>query len=327
MKKLLCFSIISLIIVSQATAHDFGTALSIATYNIPYGADVAGMGNADAAAWGWSSNNPAMTAFERKDTPVRGVGSIVYGIADFKKGPKLSYGSVSGVVKTRYGFFQVNYNYLGSGSHSTKVGYDTGFNPSKAIELFWANKIKENLFCPGDEFYAGLEIGTSLSKLTFSLDNKNLLKSSSRGNYGAMGFLYKPNGKINVGGYYLRSWERNRERDLIYRSSETSSSTSNKLKIGVGFQILPLTYAEIDYQLLNIAGSKENQVFAGVEQYVVKNALALYAGWANHSPTAGIGIYFPKGGFNLAYMENPFRELEPHFGKARIIEASIYFYF
>lgn len=326
-KYLLLVVVLSVAIIHQAEAHDFATALETTTWNVPAGADIAAMGNADASAWGWSSNNPAMAAFTKTDNPSMCGASFNYGVINFNRGPDLSFYSVTGGVKIPIGFLQTTYSYFSSESDSTKIGVDIEFQPSKILELVWANKIHENLLFQNDELYFGIETAFSSSKMTFSLNDRNLSQIKSKGNMGILGFLYKPNRKINVGSYYARSWDKTREKDLILNTSESASSTSDQFRFGVSCQALPMTFFAIDYQFLNLDGKKENQVFAGIEQGVVKDFIYLYGGWANRGPTTGLGAYFKNGGLNFAYMKNPFDELRPYFGTADLFMGQIFFSF
>jgi hypothetical protein len=68
---------------------------------------------------------------------------------------------------------------------------------------------------------------------------------------------------------------------------------------------------------------KRDQIFAGVEQQIVKDRLYVYGGWAASGPTAGIGVYFKNVTFNVAYANNTFADLDPHMGHSQMFMATI----
>jgi len=309
---------------AKVEASDFGTALGIATLNIPAGADIAAMGNADASAWSWSSNNPAMTAFSKPGVEWRYGGSGTYGIVEFSKGPQLSFYSVTGAVKTTIGVFQTTASYFGSDTEMTKIGTDSKFAPSRSIDLTWANKITDDLLLKGDELYVGCETSISNSQINFSYNHQRIIRSKSTGNGAMAGFLYKPSERINIGGFYGRYWDRSRETNYLSENSSHDSSATDQIKIGASFQVLPLTFLACDYQFLNLPKMRKGQVFAGIEQGIVKDIFYLYSGWAANGPTCGAGLYFKHGGFNIAYMQNPFSEANDYLGRARVLMAMVY---
>ena len=328
MKKiLLIMAIFFVFLVEISGATDFGTAMSITTINIPASADVAAMGNADAAAWSLSSNNPALTAYELPENKHKSGVNATFGLLHFKKGPAVRFTSDSIGTKTQYGFFSATVSYFQSGKNSTRMGTDLEFRPSKMLELMWANKIASNWLKQGDELYLGLELAYSKSKPNFSLRDQRVLRSESTGNDVTVGFLYKPTAKLNIGGYYGRFLDHSREKDFIFKNSMSGNSISHQFKFGASYQILSKTFVACDVQLLNIAGKKKSQLFAGVEQGIIKDVLCLYAGAADGSPTGGLEISCRRGGIDLSYTSNASPYANKYLGRSKLAMVSIFFSF
>jgi len=310
------------------SANDLETDLGIATFNIPDGADIAGMGNADASAWGWSSNNPALSAFDFSEGgKFKNSGSLNWGNLNFKKGPTINFYALSQTRKIGENFFTVVGTYFSSDREDTKIGLETRFRPCRSVDVTWARKVGKSLFSSVDELYFGTNLEIGRTKANFYLREEGrrqtFIQSDSRSVGGSVGLLYRT-GKLNVGTYWNRIWEKAEESYPLDGEKSHSRSHSDKFRIGASYQILEGTFIAGDYQFLDIDGESFNQFFGGVEQRLT-DWLYLYGGIANHNPTAGLGIYFDRGGFNLAYAEMD--ELKSHFGKGRLITAIIFFSF
>lgn len=312
-------------VVVAVQAGGFDEALSIASVNVPPGADVAGMGNAWVATPNFSSNNPAIL-------PTYGDykigGSATYGRINFKKGPEINSYSGSVAAKLPAGFLQITYSNACSSTEATEMGVGAKFNSSPVLNIQYGLSAAKNFLRQGDELFMGLSYSPHESLgLTFSSAGENLLRSKSSGHSYGTGFLYKPDEKWNIGGYYSRSRSKNKNYDLISGEESRSASRTEQLRLGLGYQVAPLTFLAFDYQHLNLDGAKKDQYFAGIEQGIVKDIFYLYAGWADSGSTAGIGVYFKNGGINVAYMRSPFNDLEPHLGRAEVIMATAYLNF
>jgi hypothetical protein len=311
-----------------AYSHDLATDLGIAVFNVPEGADIAGMGNADAAAWGWSSNNPAMTAFDTAEGRYKNSAAINWGSINFKKGPTVNFYSLSGIRKFGENYIQVNGSYFGSDTHKTKEGFESGFHPSRSLDITWARKINENVFFSRDEMYFGLNAEAGKSGMNFYYRDqgekrKRVIRSESDSLGGSVGILYKVD-KIHIGAYWNRVWEKATDKETIEGERSKDRSFSDKFRLGASWQILEGTFIAGDYQFLNIDGTKEDQFFAGLEQKVI-DPVYLYAGIANQQPTCGVGVYFPRGGFNLAFAKMD--EMKHHFGTGSLVTALLFLAF
>lgn len=336
--------------VNHANAAEFGEALGVAVTNVPPGADVAGMGNAWVATPEFSSNNPAvMTTGKDFHGGVQGT----YGRINFQNGPSINLysGTVSG--KLPIGVLQLSYSKANSGKHTESASSADGefgqfvsffedslqFNRLEGFNVQYGLKLKKNLLLEGDELYAGIGYEHSKSRLTMesivgtpATTFHTVLLSKSRGDSYEAGWLYRPTKKVSLGMYYSYTREKMTEAiadsmaGILLDGSGISKSISNthQYRLGAGYQILPLTFLTADYQHLDIDGFKKDQVFAGIEQGIIKDFLYLYGGWADSGPTAGLGVYFTHGGLNLAYMHKAFSDLEPFLGKADVYMASAF---
>ena len=334
MKKILALSFlitINCIVVSNTHAADFGQALSLAIANVPPGADVAGMGNAWVATPEFSSNNPAVMT---TDNNFHGGLQATYGRINFKTGLDINIysGTVSG--KLPVGVLQVTYSKADSGMGMADFGLDEGFNPGlkfnsvSSLEIQYGLKAGKDWLLDGDELYLGLSYEpVSKSKFSFFLQGRESVVFTSKGYSIGGGFLYKPAKDWNFGGSYTQSRSKDKQEYLLVEESEEYKSRTDTYRLGVGYQILPMTFLAADWQYLDIDGFKIDQLFAGLEQGIIKDFLYLYGGWASSGPTVGVGAYFENSGLNLAYMHRPFKDMEQYLGEANIYMATAYINF
>jgi hypothetical protein len=332
-KALVIMGILCVVLAGYTEIHaaDFGTALSVMTANIPPGADVAGMGNCWVALPGFSTNNPANVA---AGEPFRFGASYSYGLIAFKRGPNLNVYISSASVALPKGVLQVNFSSANSGSAGTAMDVDAKFVYAPTIELMYGLQVAENLLRDGDKLFLGAGGSLSMSKLNFSLAGENVFISRSRGFQVKVGFLYQPVSGLNFGGMYAYSRDRNDDRELTvnddgsqFWSSRRSTSDVHQVRLGMSWQVLPRLLLAVDYQHLNLGHVKRDQIFTGAELQIIKDVLALYGGWANSGPTASIGVYFKNGGVNVAYMNNPFNDLNRHLGRSQMVMATVFMNF
>jgi len=324
--------VIGCFFATNIQAADFGTALAIAIANVPRGADVAGMGNANTAAPEFSSNNPATIA-AAKDFKLGS--SATYGRINFGNGPSINIysGTVSG--KLPRGVLEVTYSKASSDMGIADFGLpDPDFNPGlklnsvSSLAFQYGLRAGKDLLFSGDELYLGLAYEPVFkSKILLFLRGMEEVVLKSDGYSVGGGFLYKPNKNWNFGGSYSYSRSKDKGEYLLVREIEESRSRTDTYRLGVGYQVLPMTLLAADWQHLEIDGFKNDQFFAGIEQGIVKDFLYLYGGWADSGPTAGIGAYLKNGGLNLAYMQRPFKDLEQYLGHADAYMASAYINF
>ena len=154
-----------------------------------------------------------------------------------------------------------------------------------------------------------------------------MLVSESTSNTFETGILYRIAKRVNLGAMYLHSWDESED-----PMDGTTRSHTDQLRLGASVKLDPLklmsidlpTLVSVDYRHLNLPGASDDQYFAGLEQYLVKDTLALYGGYANGGATTGLGIYLPFGGINFAYAYRPYRAIEEFFGKAQQLTVSVY---
>jgi hypothetical protein len=213
-------------------------------------------------------------------------------------------------------YIQVNGTYFGSDTQEVKDGFESGFHPSRSLDVTWARKINENVFFSRDEMYFGLNAEAGKFGMNFHYRDQEggrnrFLRSESDSLGGSVGLLESSLGK----GY--------RQRNSFGRKKQ-GSFFLRQISSGCELENLEGTFIAGDYQFLNIDGTKEDQFFTGLEQIVI-DPLYLYAGIANQQPTCGIGVYFPRGGFNLAFAKMD--EMKHHFGTGSLLTALLFLAF
>jgi len=313
-------AIMSTCSVKKAGAASFDSALGTATANIPAGADVAGMGNAWVASPEFSSNNPAVIAVVDKDFKIGG--SATYGRINFGQGPDVNIYSGTVAGKMSVGVLQLTYSKAGSGTSETLMDVDAKFNSTSEFSILYGAKVAKDFLKQGDELYLGAGFSPgSKSKMTFSVEDQKLIQAISKGSTWMAGALYRLNENVNFGVSYSQSRDKAESYDFLADEVAKSVSRTKIFRTGVGVQVAEMTFIAVDYQHLNLDGFKKDQIFAGIEQGIIKDLLYVYGGLAGSfkSPTAGIGVYGKKYGLNVAYMHNPFNELKPYLGKNSVI--------
>ena len=310
--------------VNKVKAEEFSTGVAKTISEIPFGADVAGMGNASTATPDFSSKNPALIAVENPNNKSDLGVSGTYGLINFDKGPDVNLYWVSGSVQMPIGVLQ----FTGSnGQSSTGTITDdysqVKFNRNPSIDVQYGLPIAKCLLTSNDSLYVGLSYAYGESKLTYIAEPEVFVSKARTHTVGA-GLLYRIGKTVNLGATYDHVWD---STEVFFNGENVGKEKdqSDKLRLGVGIQVLPMTFVAADYQHLYFAdGSHDDQYFAGIEQYLIKDILAVYGGWANGGTTAGLGIYLEHGGINFAYMHRPFRATEEFFGKAEVLMISAY---
>jgi len=333
MKQATCLFVavvVGLYFTSSIHAEDFSTALSKTLSEIPSGADEAS-GIPSTAALDFSSKNPAIIAAGTASgtEPKSKVGATInYGFISFKNGLDVNTGSMSGTVKMPVGVAQLTISDGRSNTGDIDEYSDIKFNSFPSAELQYGLKVADSL-------YAGVSYTYSQSKITSNMTMEdeasgepyNLsLTSKEKSNELGAGILYRL-GKLNLGAFYGHSWDQSR--NYVDGTLEsTDNSKTDQLRLGASIQILPTTMLAMDYRYFWFPDSiHDAQYFAGVEQYVYKDIIALYGGYANGGAATGLGVYFENGGLNLAYMYRPFRSTEKYLGKAEVLEVLLYLNF
>lgn len=312
--------IISLFFTGKVQAADFSTALSKTMAEIPVGADVAGMGNANTASPDFSSSNPAIIGVEGTEKFVAGA-TATYGHLSFKKGTRINLYSVSASAQLPVGVIQIT----GTDARSNRAeieGEKLQFSSMPSVGLQYGLPVGKSFLLQDDSLYLGLSCDYSQSKMNVSADS-DVFMIKSKGYLLGAGILYRFGKVVNLGASYEHAWDKS---DDFYRGIfETSEkSEAETVRLGLSAQVTSMTLLAVDYQHLYLEGEQADQYFAGVEQYLVKDLLAVYAGYANGGATVGLGVYLKHGGLNVAYLNRTFRQLDEFLGKSEVVMVSFY---
>jgi hypothetical protein len=324
--------IASLAFTSRVHAADFSTALNKALAEVPVGADVAGMGGTNTASPDFSSSNPAIIGVEGTEK-FKASATATYGYLSFKSGMRINLYSLSVAAQLPVGVIQVTG--IDAKSNTVSLGEfgddKLKFNSMPSIGLQYGLPVAKNLLLKEDSLYLGVSYNYSQSKMTgrsvigtpattFVVD----LKNESIGQMAGVGALYRIGKLVNVGASYGHTWDKAKDFYNGELDSETRSE-SDTLRLGLSAQITPMTMIAFDYQHLYLpAGERDDQYFAGAEQYLIKDLLAVYGGYANGGITGGLGLYLEHGGLNLAYVNRGLRQLDEFLGKSEIWMVSVY---
>jgi len=326
MKKIMIGMIVVMFAFTFAkiiNAEEFSTAFPKTVSEIPDGADAAALGGATVAVPDFSSKNPSVIAVPPvgEKTPDFGVYAN-YGFIKFKNGPDVNLGFISGTAKLPVGVLQIMGSYAASDTGKMDEFNNIKINSSPYVGFQYGLSIVKDL-------YFGISYTYSESEITMQTSIENPLDleiiSKSKGHEVGAGMLYQLlKNKVNLGLFYAHSWDE--EKTFIDGSLDNAEkSQTDQVRFGVSAKITSMTMISAEvrhYWFPN--GVTDTQFFAGIEQYLIKDSLALYGGYANGGATAGLGVYFKNGGLNLAYMYRPFRATEEFLGKAEAIMLSVY---
>lgn len=308
--------------IGLVNAEEFSTAFTKTVSEIPDGADVAAMGGATTAIPDFSSKNPAIIAVETSEELSKVSIYANYGYIKFKNGPDVNLGFISGTVRLPVGVLQISGSNGISNTGEMNEFDSIQINSSPDIGLQYGLLIAKNL-------YTGISYNYSQSRITMRTTIVNPLDmeltSKSKGHEIGTGVLYRLfDKKVNAGLFYAHSWDRE-ETFIDGLSDSVENSQTDQVRFGLSANVTSMTMisAEIRHYWFP-DGVTDTQFFAGIEQYIIKDFLAVYGGYANGGLTAGAGAYFKHGGLNLAYMYRPFRETEEFLGKAEAFMLSAY---
>ena len=333
---LMALTILPFLVPLKCNAADLPTALAKTISQIPDGGDTASMGNATTGLPSdYSTRNPgAVDALDAEPRNKYGVAAMYTNI-NFKKGPSVNLYTLSGAVRFPIGTLQVSYADGGSSNGTLDEITTMKFDSFPSVDAQYGLKLGSNLLLPNDELYFGVGYEFSKSKLTTSQVNMTSaspamfsMLSESTSNTFETGALYRIAKRVNLGVMYLHSWDQAED-----PMDGTVRSHTDQLRLGASVKLDPLklmsidlsTLVSVDYRHLNLpGGANDDQYFAGLEQYLIKDTLALYGGYANGGATTGLGIYLPFGGINFAYAYRPYRAIEEFFGKAQQLTVSVY---
>jgi hypothetical protein len=315
------FALLLLFAVLPAEAADFETALGIASFFIPPGADTAAFGNAWTATPDLSSNNPAVIAAADS---TRISTSIDYGIASFGNNAFIHYitGTISG--KLPVGTMELSVSDTVSGRLKPNGNLNYKIVSAPSIQILYGLRVKKGLFTEDDSLFVGAGYSCGVEHASSASGETGMATVKTQGNTFSGGLLYKPSSNWNIGAYYAKAKGTSTTYDNTAQGGISTAEEADLFRVGAGWQVFSETFVAVDYQHLNIEGSNSNRIFAGIKQGIIKDRLYLYAGWAGTGLTGGVGLDFKNAGFNIAFMDNPFSDLKEHLGRARFYMFSGY---
>ncbi|MEI7890851.1 MAG: hypothetical protein WCI36_02685 [bacterium] len=310
----------------ESCGASFDESLTAVSSGLPMGADVAAMGGI-CTLEDFSSANPAVTSISSGATRS---GTINYGNFQFKKN---MLEVVSGSVASSVGDVVLQLSFAHGETPLRFLSSEELFRikRSDTLDFQFGGNVFHGLLLDGDEVYLGM--GYSFNKsvqdgITFAATSRNefVVDSSSHGV--TIGFAYKPIKQVTIGGFGSRIWTNSTSIDDGWQNSEISSFHSIG-HLGISAKIIEGTTLAFDYQSLSFSDSdtKFDQYFLGIEQYLIRDHVAVYGGLANGGLTTGIGLYFKNGGLNLSYGNNIAKETKEFFGSCDAYMASVYLNF
>lgn len=332
MKKLilvLVVLLVSSIFAVKCRAASFDEAMTAVSASLPQGADVASMGNIGTLE-DFTSSNPAVTA-------IVGEGNfsstVNYGYFSFEKTRLQTVSASLGSKLSKNAFLQVGVGHAESPMKFIDEANAFRIKKNDGLSLQLGAKVASNIATNGDELYLGVGYGYAQSEqegialIPFELGIWNAsLSSETKTQTATLGVAYKPIKKVTVGAFGSRSWNRSHYSADGERDPATYRDFSDVLHVGFSAKVLEGTTVAADYQHVSFSDSDTqfDQYFAGIEQYIVKDTLALYGGYANGAPTAGLGVYLKNGGLNLSYSHDLLKETKQYLGSCDAYMASVY---
>ena len=332
MRKIVCFClvVVSFMMFDRVSfGATFEEALNALSASLPSGADIASMGGVQTME-GFTSSNPAVTSImkEGKFSSTLNYGDFVFEKTNLQM-YSASFGAKTGELVVQ----------LGAGYAKTPLRSVTPLQSLKientALEVQIGGRVAKKVFFKEDEFYLGAGYGFSQNKIsglsivpTPATTFVTELETNADCHSAKIGLAYKPFPNLLLGASGSRAWSFSQTAYNGFKDEAVGMHTDTS-RVGFSLKVTDLTMLAADYQHLDFSNSdtKFDQLFAGIEQYVIKDALALYAGYANGGVTGGAGIYFKQGGINLSYGHNLFRETKEFLGNADAYMVSVYLNF
>jgi len=320
----------SLMLPVKSHAASFDEALIATSASLPIGADVAAMGGIGTLE-DFSSANPAVTGIVSDGNMS---GAINYGYFQFEK-TRLE--TVLGSIAKRIGNAVLQVSFAHGETPLKFFSDEEAFRIKKSdtIDFQLGGKVAHRIFLSDDELYLGVGLAINrseqesimhVSSVTTTLRHDIMIDSNSNG--ATIGFAYKPIKKITMGGFGSRTWTKSTTA-YNFSSKDESKTSYDIAHLGAAVKIFEGMTIAGDYQHLSFSDSatKIDQYFLGIEQYLIKEKLAVYGGLSNGGLTTGIGIYFKNGGLNLSYGQNIANESRKYFGSCQSFMTSVYFNF
>jgi hypothetical protein len=337
MKTLNWFVMIAMLVLlvamvpKMSQAASFDEAMTAVSASLPLGADVAAMGNIGTLE-DFSSNNPAVSSIVSEGNVS---GTINYGNFQFEK-TRLETISGSLTGKISKVVLQVGFGHGETPLRNLNEFESFQISKNDTVSVQIGGKIVRGMLLEGDELYLGagyaftqgVQEGFFITPTPATvLRNEVSLKSDSH--TATLGLAYKPIKKITLGAYGSRTWSETQTTLNGWQDPEVSKAFYDVGHIGFSAKVLEGTTVAADYQHISFSDSdtKFDQYFVGIEQYLIKDALALYGGVANGGLTAGLGVYFKHGGVNVSYGHNMLKEANEFLGKSDSYMTSAYFNF
>lgn len=305
---------------------DFASAFKGSLLSFPPGVNIAGQGGFWAGLPSPYSSNPASFVALKNPVIKEMLGFEVkagayseYALIKFRNGPDASIFTANAISSLGKGVARADYYYFSTNRAKSKVfGLNTKID-GDAFQIGYGYPVNDRL-----------SVGISLAPVHDScakLKYKNLTlvkgkNTSVRYQSFGLGLLYNPKKWLYLGLSYghNKSQLETETFNLINYKKTTEYPITNLIRPGIVIQPKLGTTIGLDWlwgQIDNEGGKKYyiNQWFFGIEQYLNPN-LALRAGSADGSPTAGLGLRWKNFIIDYAYIHSSIKEMKRHLGKS-----------
>lgn len=331
---------------AKAKADDFSGAFATVQ---ALSADCASMGNACVSAREFSSDlNPALVAITTSKNFKWGI-SPAYASVNFKNGPDIQGGSLSFTIALPKGVLQLSYTGAGSNRHADFAEADgilisssLDFDTIQDFGIQYGAYIADNLIKQGDKLYVGVGYTYSKSKIlsdlaiTIPMEEDDpismdfYLNSKSRSHTYTAGLLYVPVDKLSLGIAYSHTRTKTINDTDIPAEIESISGEEkirmNDLRVGASWKITDKLMLAGDYRHAEVNGNNFDQYYTGAE-YCFHKAFCVYGGIPNSGWSAGMGLYLKHSGINVAYQQDPYRQVRDELGKSKVVAMTGYLSF
>ena len=306
--------------------HRFNAALSrFATFG-----DVAGVAGASAGSKWSTSQNPAATDWMSWPEGQHAAVTPQYTWIRFDAGTQMQVAPASVTLDFgEWGRVIGAFARACTNNETDRAGLEFDFD-AWVSQVQWAKRIGRGS--------VGASIGFTRSRLNYDLADVALVQGDSESYSFRVGGLYEIREKLLAGLVVDYSFTRGRTKTYDVFGLGTGTlrvdDTSHQILVrpGLSYEYMENSLVFLDYQLATFwdhTGNLEtHRFFLGVDHKIVEGLYARTGvnmdSYGSFTWGVGIGIYPAEWlSIDVGYQCNPFPELEPDFGKAHAITASI----
>lgn len=323
---------------AELADYDFSLRFPAAISRFASYADVAAMGNAQAATEWSSSINPAAAAWPHADRKYRDSFAPQYTSIAFDSGSRLHVASEALTFDTGdRGVFLPAAAQIFSNHAADRNGVGFKFD-AKFFQLQWGKLVQADTA-------VGANVSATLSDSRYDVAGNQIARSRGESYSVRVGALRKVAAGLRVGVVAEAGWAPARTDVWFFDPAanrgdalRVRDTTRNALvRTGVAWEYCPGSTFAVDYQggvFDNDSGRFRVHRFpVGIEHMVVKDILFARAGVTldtrgNAATTAGIGLSLGlRTSLDMAYQHGMFPELRPEFGAAKTYTVSLAFAF